>query len=251
MPEYPLRVFTAREALLEIRRRILLVQKRVSCEDLEDVAKEGLDCSAPENYETIDRLADRLAEAHEVLREVAPHSVERRIAKGDLDQIAAKAGEAIVLPPDLEAMIERRLGAPREPIETAEQVRLQLADILIEGRAQVLRKMGAEEKPRVRAVLGEVDELIQAMFEQFAPERWAEELAMFEAAEAEAEVAKGEDEDAIEVMAKALAQTRARDWEDVPESVKEGYRDQARVALEAYSELERERADGAGEVGAQ
>lgn len=241
MPEYPLRVFTAREALLEIRRRILLVQKRVSCEDLEDVAKEGLDCSAPENYETIDRLADRLAEAHEVLRKF--HNFE-----AEVDGLQ----EALALPPDLEAMIERRLGAPREPIETAEQVRLKLADILIEGRAQVLRKMGVEEKPRVRAVLGEVDELIQAMFEQFAPERWAEELAKFEAAEAEAEVeveVEVEDKDAIEVMAKALAKTRAREWENAPELIKEGYRDQARAALEAYGELGRERADADEEVG--
>lgn len=225
--------FTAREALLEIRRIAETGPSSIETEMIDQVAKVGLDAPGMENYETTDRLADRLAEAHALLGQL--RKPEHESLLGDIDGV-------LVLPPDLEAMIDRRLGADREKPESAEQVRLQLSDILIEGRAQVLRKLAAEEKPRVRTVLGEVDELIQAMFERFAPERWAEELAKFEEIEARVEEARGEDEEAVEVMAKALADgVTAPTWERADNATKMLWRQRARNALEAYGELGRER----------
>lgn len=236
MRELELRPVTAREALLQIRAivsRCGQLSGRSILNDIDNVAAAGLDLSAPANFELTDTIADYFAAAIEVLRKLREPEHESLLS--EIDQVLA-------LPPDLEAMVERRVGGTKEHFETAEEVRLQFADLLIEMRGQVLRKMAVEEKPRVRTVLGEMDELIQATFELFAPERWKEELEKAEAARA-----RGEDEEAIEAMAIALARTRAREWDDVPDSVREGFRQQARAAWEAYGELGREREDALGE----
>lgn len=109
---------TAREALLEIKHRAARAQgierdrERASAVfgAIEQTAKAGLDRSGMENFELSDQLADRLAEAHKVLRELVnepDHNGERP----DLsEQQADRAREALTLPPDLEAMVERRIG---------------------------------------------------------------------------------------------------------------------------------------------
>jgi hypothetical protein len=87
---------TAREALLEIRRQ---TRGWDTLEGIDKIAQAGLDQSAPPNFELTDQLADRLAEAHFVLREAKR------------DQISWSAiDEVLALPPDLEAMVERRIG---------------------------------------------------------------------------------------------------------------------------------------------
>jgi hypothetical protein len=75
-------------------------------ERIETIAKAGLDRTSPPNFELTDQLADRLAEAHEVLRklvDMAPEGPEER-------DLVDSAAEALALPPDLEAMVERRIG---------------------------------------------------------------------------------------------------------------------------------------------
>jgi len=238
MRELELRPVTAREALLQIQSIVAMKRplgRDADLVEINNVARAGLDLSAPTNFELIDTIADYFAAAIEVLRKLREPEPEHESLLSEIDGVLA-------LPPDLEAMVERRVGGTKEHFETAEEVRLQFADLLIEMRGQVLRKMAVEEKPKVRTVLGEMDELIQATFELFAPERWKEELEKAEAARA-----RGEDNDAIEVMAIALARTRAREWDDVPDSVREGFRQQARAAWEAYGELGREREDALGE----
>jgi hypothetical protein len=95
------RPLTAREALLAIRaRRTLGVDP-----ELERLISEGLDRSGIENFELTDLLADRLAEAHKVLRETRTEIVNSRTSRSSVNRI----DEALALPPDLEAMVERRL----------------------------------------------------------------------------------------------------------------------------------------------
>lgn len=103
-----LRPQTAREALLEIRRLAATIDpaKLVSLEAFDEVAREGLERRSPIDFELSDQLADRLAEAHKVLREL-------RDGGADIARLSGEIDEAIVLPPDLEAMIERRIGSGR------------------------------------------------------------------------------------------------------------------------------------------
>lgn len=108
MSEPSFRPLTAREALLEIRR---LAEPPISrgplkmetIRAIDAAASAGLDCTGLENFETADQLADRLAEAHKVLREVPKDW--RRSRMGEVEG-------ALALPPDLEAMVERRIGPP-------------------------------------------------------------------------------------------------------------------------------------------
>lgn len=103
---------TAREALYEVRRRVELVRgdndirylhnrdadlMLIHLRSLDAVAKAGLDRTEPINFELSDQLADRLAEAHALLREIATKHVEPR-----------RLQEVLSLPPDLETMVERR-----------------------------------------------------------------------------------------------------------------------------------------------
>lgn len=103
---------TAREALYEVRRRCELMRgsddiRYLHTSDAEvalthlraidAVAKAGLGRTEPINFELTDQLADRLAEAHALLREIATKHVEPR-----------RLQEVLSLPPDLETMVERR-----------------------------------------------------------------------------------------------------------------------------------------------
>jgi hypothetical protein len=104
---YPL---SAREALLAVRFDIagLHVDSDLDAaiEKIDRQAADGLGLlGARPDFELTDQLADRLAEAHEVLRklvDMAPEGPEER-------DLVGSAAEALALPPDLEAMIERRI----------------------------------------------------------------------------------------------------------------------------------------------
>lgn len=90
---------TAREALLEIRR--LLRMEGVPGSRMDVIAEAGLTRREPVNFELSDQLADRLAEAHKLLRKVL--ETEMASMGGEIDK-------ALALPPDLEAMVDRRIG---------------------------------------------------------------------------------------------------------------------------------------------
>lgn len=226
---YPLPL-TAREALWEIRRKVATMDpaKVVSLVTFDEVAQEGLDANGLVNYQLSDRLADRLAEALDLLGKLREPGGKTPVR--DIDA-------ALALPPDLEAMIERRLGEDRVRPESAEDVRLELGNILVEGRSEVMRKAMVEKVPLVREALGEFDELIQAMFERFAPERWAEELAKSEAAEA---AAAGGDEERIKVIAKVLynlSHPGDEPWKDLPTHVRGDFIHKARQVWAAEEEF--------------
>lgn len=73
---------------------------------IDELARVGLEETGRNDFHTIDQLADRLAEAHEVLQklvDIAPEGPEER-------SLVDSAAEVLALPPDLEAMVERRLG---------------------------------------------------------------------------------------------------------------------------------------------
>jgi hypothetical protein len=74
----------------------------VSDDDFRRVAVAGLQPSA--TFELTDELADRLAVAHRLLREIREGT--------ELAVIAGEIEDALALPPDLEAMVERRLPLP-------------------------------------------------------------------------------------------------------------------------------------------
>lgn len=90
---------TAREALLEIRRR-LASSPVPALAEVDEIAVAGLNGSGADNFELTDQLADRLAEAHRLLRQL---DRDGKIEHGEVL-------EALALPPDLEAMVERRIG---------------------------------------------------------------------------------------------------------------------------------------------
>lgn len=90
---------TAREALLEIRRR-LASQPVPALMEIDSLALAGLDRGGMENFELSDQLADRLAEAHKLLREFS----------GGADDAFDQIEGVLALPPDLETMVERRIG---------------------------------------------------------------------------------------------------------------------------------------------
>ena len=73
---------------------------------IDRIAAQGLDLNAISNFELTDQLADRLAEAHSILAALQAADI-GSISQG-LD-LRGKIAEALALPPDLEAMIERRL----------------------------------------------------------------------------------------------------------------------------------------------
>ncbi|MGH2940333.1 MAG: hypothetical protein ACRDPE_19680, partial [Solirubrobacterales bacterium] len=97
---------TAREALLEVKRLTLLdpePSRYVSWIDV--VADQGLTRTEPYNFELSDQLADRLAEAHRLLQEL----LDVATSHTNDAEIIAKIPGVLSLPPDLEAMVERRM----------------------------------------------------------------------------------------------------------------------------------------------
>lgn len=106
------RPFTAREALLAIaaESNAIGVSDPVFRANARELARLGLDHTAIENYELTDQLADQLAEAHKLLREIRKGTT---IQDGDPPEFIEHVHEidqALALPPDLEAMVERRIG---------------------------------------------------------------------------------------------------------------------------------------------
>lgn len=99
---------TAREALLEIRRQINGYETMA---EIDEIAQAGLDRTDPANFELTDHLADRLAEAHKVLRGIVEGHDQARPGRSFLtDEFADVLRGVLALPPDLEAMVERRIG---------------------------------------------------------------------------------------------------------------------------------------------
>lgn len=108
MPDPDFHPQTAREALLEIRR--LYVAGGITddllrlLKQIDATAELGLERREPINFEMSDELGDRLAEAHKALRRICD----------EIDDpggcAAGIANEVLGLPPDLEAIVERRIG---------------------------------------------------------------------------------------------------------------------------------------------
>jgi hypothetical protein len=102
-----LQPFTAREALWLIRHELTQpVFDSEAAQRLDQIAAEGLDLSSPQNFELSDQLADRLAEAHGLLAQL--QNVELPSPAQGLTLRSEIAG-VLALPPDLEAMVERRI----------------------------------------------------------------------------------------------------------------------------------------------
>lgn len=109
MPDPAFWPATAREALLEIRRQIAEQHEdfKPTAEDLaklDAVAELGLERREPVNFEMTDELGDRLAEAHKVLRRVDYEDLAPTL------DLKADIQEALALPPQLEMVVERRIG---------------------------------------------------------------------------------------------------------------------------------------------
>lgn len=99
---------TAREALIEIRLQLAKpIPDGETRNRIERLCKVGLGLNGMENFTLSDRLADRLAEAHDILAALQAQNV------GSISQgmdLRSKIAETLALPPDLEGMIERRKG---------------------------------------------------------------------------------------------------------------------------------------------
>lgn len=76
------------------------------------------------------------------------------------------------------ARMDEDLPLPTDETAEAEKVRLQLADLLAQGRKKLLMDMlPVETREHAREALMEADKIFEAIFEAFAPERWKQELA--------------------------------------------------------------------------
>lgn len=109
MAEDQVHPLTAREALWAIRHDIAQGNYKIYLGGIDRMAAEGLDLRTigVGNFELTDDLADRLAEAHKVLGDVRNALIPNGEVGEDLLQ---RMNEALALPPDIEAMVERRIG---------------------------------------------------------------------------------------------------------------------------------------------
>lgn len=103
---------TAREALLLI---LHVLDNQVASGGLRprvrSVAEQGLKRDEPPNFELTDELADRLAEAHKVLRGLVDGHDQARPGRSFLtDQFANELRGVLMLPSSLKAMVDRRIG---------------------------------------------------------------------------------------------------------------------------------------------
>jgi hypothetical protein len=101
-----LRPATAREALFQVRLELgQPILDSETCQRLDRICREGLDLSGMSNFELVDQVTDRYAKAYWLLE---------RVQRADLSSIPDQAdlrgeiGDALVLPPDIEAMMDRR-----------------------------------------------------------------------------------------------------------------------------------------------
>lgn len=103
----PIHIYTPREALLMIRGLVHTVRAGGMSRDLkrqfDEMTLAGL--TGREDFLITDRLSDKLAEAHAILGELA----ETAPGTPEFFALLARAREARVLGPDLEAMIEHRM----------------------------------------------------------------------------------------------------------------------------------------------
>lgn len=77
--------------------------------------------------------------------------------------------------------MDEELPLPIDPEKTpAEQVRIQLADLLLAARKRVLQRIATETDDSVRRGLVHGDEELEAVFEAFAPEWWKREFEEWE-----------------------------------------------------------------------
>jgi len=101
---------TPREALLAIRLRLarwtIAPASKVQ-DEIDELARVALERTGSATFELTDLLADRLAQSHELLRSLADAALE----PGSDAELIAKIPAVLALPPDLEAMVERRIGS--------------------------------------------------------------------------------------------------------------------------------------------
>lgn len=105
MRELDFEPVSPREALLAIKFARLGQEDLTADPDFDLIvayADAGLSRRSPANFELSDQLADRLAKALKVLSEVRE--------SGDVAALSGDINECLVLPPDIEAMVERRVG---------------------------------------------------------------------------------------------------------------------------------------------
>jgi hypothetical protein len=95
-------VLTAREALFAIKGAAKQPNVGAAIEEVRELADEGLRRTGIVNFELSDQLADRFAAAYKLLRELREG--------GDVATLSGEIDEALALPPDIEAMVDRRTG---------------------------------------------------------------------------------------------------------------------------------------------
>lgn len=83
--------------------------------------------------------------------------------------------------------MDQELPPPVDERSEAEKVRLQLADLLSVARTKLLQKVAGEVDATPREALMYADELLEGVFEAFAPEHWKQELAAWEERERQGE----------------------------------------------------------------
>lgn len=110
---------TAREALFAIVGAAKQNNLGAAIKDVQELAETGLHAQGMVNFELTDQLADRLAEAHKLLADLRDSGMldpDTLAEGGDPDgltlgrKLVGRVGEVLALPPDLEAMVERRIG---------------------------------------------------------------------------------------------------------------------------------------------
>lgn len=104
---------TAREALFEIRRRFaagtICDDMLGLLNDIDRIAELGLARTEPFNFELNDRLGDKLAEAHKLLRRIERQMLHGQGGEKGEPLLSEALAEVLSLPPDLEAVVERRI----------------------------------------------------------------------------------------------------------------------------------------------
>ncbi len=79
--------------------------------------------------------------------------------------------------------MDQNLPLPVDASSEAEKVRIQLADLLTKARTTLLQKIAVTTESDSREGMMFADELLEKVFEAFAPERWKKELAEWESEE--------------------------------------------------------------------
>lgn len=119
-------------------------------------------------------------------------TTDEREALQDVISVANRAGgayevyggvevqKAVQVATDALNRMDEKLPLPVDISSEAEKVRLKLAELLVETRTRIMQRIATETDDGVRRGLTHADEELEALFEQFCPERWKQELAEFE-----------------------------------------------------------------------